>query len=295
MAKSQDVAISIRDLHQSIFEGTFSIGKTFKNGRCFKSYLDLCFDIALWTIHPINHKAIALHQQHLCTIAALIPKVVNAAYSHSIPHVVSECITQYLMYDGDMEIKWGMCGDNRSSDDLLEFSNSRHSIRFTDGVIKNRRGGTIVGGRDCVIVKSDDYFPIGMSVTVNCYVQSLGDEMWIGLMSEAGYHSNGSLRNNAYAVTVYNREGEVSCFGQNGGKLHRSYRSGDWLTFYVQINKKGILERFVVIKNGRKFVSPVPGKLKKRNMEKCFFVVEVDNDDDQVFIEALYPTTHDLY
>jgi len=263
---------------------------------------NLLFEIALWTYLP-NETIHAYYEQ----LPTVMTRHIKHVYDLDLPVDVLKVVTQYISSE---LLSWGEC-NNAESDRLLEFSNRNSTVRYRhyhDALLsKSRLRSTVVAGSDYVIVKSAHCLPVNERVLIHCFVKSFGDEMWIGLMEEAGYHHNSSLRRNVHAVTYCGR-GTIHHFGQQTNDqinykkrkkkkkkadVEQAYRAGDWITFDVCVSTTPELCVFDVYKNG-KLQKKLCGEYLRdfsanNSVDKTVFVVEVDYSDDSVFIEQTYP------
>ena len=143
----------------------------------------------------------------------------------------------------------------------------------------------MVGGRDYIIVRSEQLIEVNQRIKINAYIKSKGDEMWIGFMDSAKYRHDRSLRYHEHAVT-YNDRGSIQVigFGYNPSGL-TSYGSGDWINFEIlltdSLSDKCVLN---VCKNGA-FDEAVDASEHLDFSHAVCLILELDAENDEVFIE----------
>ena len=232
---------------------------------------DICFEIVLWTYSPAQ--AIKSYHKSLCN---LLPTEINKNFEIDIPKEITNNIIEYLT--NKTALKWSKC-DDEDVNKYLEFSNNYSCVRYK---------GIEIGWRDYVIVKSINFIEFGEKIFINCYVKSLGDEMWIGLMNNDGYKDRKSLRYNKHCITYYYR----GCIYEGSDIWYdvARYKSGDWITFEILLNHKIEDCIFNVYKNSE-FVKDCTERLQwfieLGVMQQLVFIVEVDSTNDYVFIEKI--------
>ena len=269
----------------SIFQTVTALLDPFKvaTASTKKRASDLCLEIALYTYKPGQ----VIEDHHRNTLFALLPKCIQTYYAMLIPSGIILCIVEYAMVDS--AFSWSKC-DDEPTDNLLEFRDNSTRVRFRDpsGASSSHFWGrTMVGGRDYIIVRSEQLIEENQRIKINAYIKSKGDEMWIGFMDSAKYHHDRSLRYHEHAVTYYDR-GSIQAigFGYNPSGL-TSYGSGDWINFEIlltdSLSDKCVLN---VCKNGA-FDEAVDASA----AEDLYFshavclILELDAENDEVFIE----------